>query len=922
MFALPALPPARADEGAARDFFERAREFYGNKNYRAAAIELRNALQKDPGYLPAQVLIGEVMLAHGDFDGAAHELRVARQKGADPNTVNVLLARAYLGQANHAEIDREVARGGLARHAEAALLQVQAESLIQRREFRRADEALVRAIDLLPDSATPHVTRATLWYNQGQTSLAKDALAEALRRAPNSKETQIVAGMIALREGRLDDALAAYEAALAIAPDFEQARLGRARALLARGRLDESLEILGKLYSPDAPDPETSFVYAMALAQKGRHEESGAVLKRANEAMKGLDRAALMRAPEFLMFSAMTSMANGQLDTARADAEQLIVAMPGQPEGRFVLGMIQLKLGDAGDAIRTLEPAVNAQPANGALQALYGTALLRAGRHRDAEPALEKALALAPDVQDNVLVLAQVELALDNAERTVTLLEPLYAAPDWRLDTALLLTYAHLQQRDQSAAGAVANAALAKYGRDPRAHTLAGTVAEEGGDTATARKHYARALEVDAGFAAARLRLAAMALREKDLTAARKLYQEILAQDAGSVDAMAGLASIARLDGKPDEAITWLEKLRAADPKAAGPISLLAEIYLAQGDKAKALAVGETLAGQLPDDVEAQMLLARLLIASGKLDRARSTLRRSVRHASYEGRTLRTLAALQQQAEDVEGARRTLQKNLADDPGNVEARSALVGIELRAKNRDAALEQIDELERYLPKSPVPLLLRARLHRQLGEFDEALSTYERAMTLETDGTVARQGYLELLFELKRHDVARRFIESLLAANPDDRTARHALAITHIESGDFAGARREFETLLEADAGNPSVLNNYAWTLYRLGDAGSVEYAQKALALAPEDPEALDTYGWLLVEHGRAEEGLSYLRDSVARRNVDSTTRYHLAAALLKLGRSGESRLVLEELLASGEPFDEIDEARALLSSMGS
>jgi len=700
-----------------------------------------------------------------------------------------------------------------------------------------------------------------------------------------------------------------------------------ARALLARGRLDASLELLGKLYSPEAPDPETSFVYAMALAQKGRYEESGAVLKRANEAMRGLDRTALMRAPEFLMFSAMTAMANGQLDSARADAEQLIVAMPGQPEGRFVLGMIQLKLGDAGNAIRTLEPAVHAQPANGALQALYGTALLRAGRHREARLTLEKALALAPDVQDNALALAQAELALGNAERAVALLAPLYAAQDWRLDTAMLLVHAHLQQRDYAAARAVADATLAKYGRDPRAHTLAGTVAEESGDTGVARKHYARTLELDAGFGAARLRLAAMALREKDLTAARKLYQEILVRDAGSVDAMAGLASIARFEGKPDEAITWLEKLRAADPRAAGPIGLLAGIYLAQGDKPKALAVAEALAGLLPDDVDAQMLLARMLlarmlIASDKLDRARTTLRRSVRHASYKGGTLRALAALQLQAEDVEGARRTLQKNLGDEPGNVEARSALVGIELRAKNREAALAQIDELETHLQGSPIPLMLRARLHRQLGEFDAALSACERAMKLETDSTAARQAYLALLFELKRHEAARHFIESLLATNSDDRTARHALAISYVETGEFAGARKEFETLVATDAEDPSVLNNYAWTLYRLGDAGSIEYAQKAVALAPEDPEALDTYGWLLVEHGRAEEGLSYLRDSVARRNVDPTTRYHLAAALLRLGRTGESRLVLEELLANGERFDEIDDARALLSKMGS
>ena len=62
---------------------ERAEEARGKGDLRAAVIDLKDLLQRNPDSLPGRIALGEVSLESGDVPTAVLELELARQRAPD-----------------------------------------------------------------------------------------------------------------------------------------------------------------------------------------------------------------------------------------------------------------------------------------------------------------------------------------------------------------------------------------------------------------------------------------------------------------------------------------------------------------------------------------------------------------------------------------------------------------------------------------------------------------------------------------------------------------------------------------------------------------------------------------------------------------------------------------------------------------------
>jgi tetratricopeptide (TPR) repeat protein len=74
----------------------------------------------------------------------------------------------------------------------------------------------------------------------------------------------------------------------------------------------------------------------------------------------------------------------------------------------------------------------------------------------------------------------------------------------------------------------------------------------------------------------------------------------------------------------------------------------------------------------------------------------------------------------------------------------------------------------------------------------------------------------------------------------------------------EHGNFSKARSYFEIGLRFDSQNPTILNYYAALLVRTGNAGeALPYAERAVRIAPNSPDALDVLGYaqFAADHNR-------------------------------------------------------------------
>ena len=132
------------------------------------------------------------------------------------------------------------------------------------------------------------------------------------------------------------------------------------------------------------------------------------------------------------------------------------------------------------------------------------------------------------------------------------------------------------------------------------------------------------------------------------------------------------------------------------------------------------------------------------------------------------------------------------------------------------------------------------------------------------------------------------------------------------------GDEDAALRRYEKL--ADSGNPIALNNLAWLYNERGDARAVEVARRAAEVAPDNPDVLDTLGWVLVQQGGdPEEAVRMLRRSAELNPENPSVQYHLGVALRATGELEAARAALVRATQGGE-FPELEAARRSLSDL--
>lgn len=241
----------------------------------------------------------------------------------------------------------------------------------------------------------------------------------------------------------------------------------------------------------------------------------------------------------------------------------------------------------------------------------------------------------------------------------------------------------------------------------------------------------------------------------------------------------------------------------------------------------------------------------------------------------------------------------------------------LAMLDVKDGRAPAALARVEELVKANPRDASALMMQGDLQMVLKDYSKAMVSYKTAAAVSPSAELAVKS-----FEARREARApepTQPLEKWLAAHPDDDALRMLLANAWQSAGEPARAIGEYEFLESRGRASALALNNLAWLYHEAGLPRAEEVGLKAYKMAPRSPPVADTYGWILVENGKAAEAVEVFKPVVGT-TQDPSIEFHYAVALIRSGAVAEGSQRLTALLARSPDFPDAAAAKALLASV--
>jgi tetratricopeptide (TPR) repeat protein len=231
----------------------------------------------------------------------------------------------------------------------------------------------------------------------------------------------------------------------------------------------------------------------------------------------------------------------------------------------------------------------------------------------------------------------------------------------------------------------------------------------------------------------------------------------------------------------------------------------------------------------------------------------------------------------------------------------------------------------DEGKKSPNRLDIPMLMGVTAQKE-GKFQESLAYFNKVLnSLDKKAKVRADLYLQIAETYRLVGDRDNSIANLQKAReilPENETVLSDLGLVMDQAGRRPEARQAYEACLKVNPNNALVLNNLA---YLMAESNAdldlaLNYAQKAKGLAPNLAEVSDTYGWILLKKGLAEQAIPVFKDLVHRVPTDSTFHFHLAKAYQQKADSGKAADELREALKHSPPRQEQQEIQTMLTQI--
>lgn len=878
----------------------------------AAILQVKSLLQEHPDHIPSRLFLGLLYSDAADYAGAEKELRRALDGQADPAQVLPALAKAILMQGEAKKVLAEIPPDKVSDvGATAKIHSYRGSAHLVLRQIEEARKSFDQALAAKPGAPEALVGMARILAAERKWDDALAEVAKALQSDPKDADALLLQGDLLRATGKGEAAEESYKSLVAAHPSHVSGLLALVSMTISGNRLDEASSYVASVRKASPGNPMVAYFQALIAFRKND-------FKAARDSIGAVLKVAPNHLPSVLLGGAI-EFALGSQELAQTRLKYVLDRAPNNLYARRVLAASYTRAGQTQKALETLEPALKSGVKDPAIFALAGEVHMQMNDFDRAKRYFEQASALDPGNARMRTGLGLSRLASGDIDSATADLESAAQLDTTRNQADVLLVSTYLQRRQFDQALKAAESLVAKQPTSPVGYNLIAASYLGKGDEDSAREALLKALEVQPNFVPAASNLAQLDIRRGDKKAARKRFEDILVRDKQSMQAYLALATFAGQIGATREEITgWLDVARKENPGAIQPMVMLARLYFLSGEPKKAFELVEKALASAPNSPDILDLAGQVQLAAGEKNRALATFSKLVTLQPTAVSFFR-MANAQLANEDFAGAVKALKSALEFRPQFLEAQLLLIKAQSRTNQTTDALKTAAQLQKQNPRAPDGWIAEGDVHMQVQHFASAVKAYEKALAAAPSGAVHMRLYTALAASGKANEGEEK-LRRWIKRNPADFPARLYLAEQLTKNGNYKEAAEQYEALASKMPGNVVVLNNLAWAYLQLKDKRSMEMAEKALKLQPNNAAIMDTFGLILVAKGDLTRGVEVLGNAAKMAPKSPEIRYHYVQALAKNGDRTSAREELERLLIDFPEFTDSKSAFGLLAEL--
>lgn len=586
--------------------------------FNEALVRAVQALERDEQHVDAQILAGRALTKLGRFDDAQAQLEAAVTVDHRP------AAYAALGDARLAAGDREGAeaafRSGVSRAPQSVDARVAlAQYLTATARTAQAEQQFLDAVAANPASEVANRAAASFYMTTGREKAAEPYFRSAAAQADQKLKSTLALADYYSAARRFDDARAVLEAVTS-GPMATAAQVRRAAIEMEMGSPATARRLIDGVLKKH-PSADAWAVDAQLLARERKTDEALA------SARAAVDIDPTLASAHYVIGT--IELERGHLADAEASFREVLRQKRLTAPATLQLARTKLAAGHAGEAVRLAEAAgpdlgarltlaraliADGQPARARgellrLEAgharspepaiLLGSMELGGGHVREARAHAERALTIAPDAEDALLLAARTAMAShDEAAAEQYLTRTVAAAPS-SFDGHAMLADLYASRGDLERARLTLDQFAARHPQSAQARTALGIVLEAAGRPADARARYEEALTIDPKEPVASNNLARLyAADEATIDRAIELARTAVARLPNDADVHDTLGWAAFRAGRLSLAASALEHAVALSPRDATYQGHLSDVKHAIAEEARLAAEARAAQGE------------------------------------------------------------------------------------------------------------------------------------------------------------------------------------------------------------------------------------------------------------------------------------------------------------------------------------